>query len=156
MAASTTCSASAVQVGLTATPRRLEVAERSREADADRQVNADNLRHFGEPVYEYDIGQGIEDGYLAACEIIRRDIFLDDKPRNEHESGVEHEDLKYVRSPIAFHQMVGRGTRLDPLCVWIMTQTTVVNQREELVATRLNHILVHRTPEEIAAGITHA
>jgi hypothetical protein len=49
-----------------------------------------------------------------------------------------------------------RGTRLDPLCVWIKTQTTVVNQREELVATRLNHILVHRTPEEIAAGITHA
>jgi type I restriction enzyme R subunit len=84
----------AVQVGLTATPRRLEVSERSREADADRQVNADNLRHFGEPVYEYDMGQGIEDGYLAACEIIRRDIFLDDKPRNERESGVEHEDLK--------------------------------------------------------------
>jgi type I restriction enzyme R subunit len=84
----------AVQVGLTATPRRLEVSERSREAEADRQVNADNLRHFGEPVYEYDMGQGIEDGYLAACEIIRRDIFLDDKPRNERESGVEHEDLK--------------------------------------------------------------
>src|SRR6266536_5015358 len=37
----------AVQIGLTATPRQLEVSERSREADADRQVNADNLRHFG-------------------------------------------------------------------------------------------------------------
>jgi type I restriction enzyme R subunit len=47
------------------------VTERSREAEADRQVNADNLRHFGEPVYEYDRGQGIEDGYLAACEIAR-------------------------------------------------------------------------------------
>ena len=57
------------------------MSERSREAEADRQVNADNLRHFGEPVYEYDMGQGIEDGYLAACEIVRRDIFLDDKPR---------------------------------------------------------------------------
>lgn len=84
----------AVQVGLTATPRRLEVSERSREAEADRQVNADNLRHFGEPVYEYDMGQGIEDGYLAACEIVRRDIFLDDKPRPERETGVEQEDLK--------------------------------------------------------------
>lgn len=49
-----------------------------------------------------------------------------------------------------------RGTRLDPLCVWIRTQTTVLNQAEDLVAERTNHILVHRTPEEIAAGITHA
>src|SRR6266446_2483488 len=84
----------AVQVGLTATPRQLEVSERSREAEADREVNADNLQHFGEPVYEYDMGQGIEDGYLAACQIIRRDIFLDDKPRNERETGVEQADLK--------------------------------------------------------------
>lgn len=84
----------AIQVGLTATPRQLEVTERSREADADRQVNADNLRHFGEPVYEYDMGQGIEDGYLAACEILRRDIFLDDKPGNERETGVEQADLR--------------------------------------------------------------
>jgi type I restriction enzyme R subunit len=84
----------AVQVGLTATPRQLEVTERSREADADLQVNADNVRHFGEPVYEYDMGQGIEDGYRAACEIVRRDIFLDDKPRNERETGLVHEDLE--------------------------------------------------------------
>src|SRR3989475_9914954 len=83
----------AVQIGLTATPRQLEVSERSREAEADREVNADNLRHFGEPVYEYDMGQGIEDGYLAACEIVQRDIFLDDKPRPERETGVEAEDF---------------------------------------------------------------
>ena len=52
----------AVQIGLTATPRQLEVAERSPEAEADARISADNIRHFGEPVYEYDIGQGIEDG----------------------------------------------------------------------------------------------
>jgi len=84
----------AVQVGLTATPRQLEVSEQTHETEVDRQVNADNLRHFGEPVYEYDLGQGIEDGYLAACEIVRRDIFLDDKPRNERETGVEQGDLQ--------------------------------------------------------------
>ena len=49
-----------------------------------------------------------------------------------------------------------RGTRLDPLCVWIKTETTVVNEREEVVAIRSNQILVHRTPEEIAAGVSHA
>jgi len=83
----------AVQIGLTATPREIELTERSAEAQADAQISADNVQHFGEPVYEYDIAQGIEDGYLAACEIVRRDIFLDDKARPERETGVAAEDL---------------------------------------------------------------
>ncbi len=83
----------AVQIGLTATPRQIEVAEPSREAFADKDITADNVLHFGEPVYEYDIAQGIEDGYLAACEIVRRDIFLDDKLKSEQETGVERADL---------------------------------------------------------------
>src|SRR3990170_202122 len=65
----------AVQVGLTATPRIIEYTERTKEALADAQITADNIRHFGEPVYEYDLYQGIEDGYLAACEILRFDLF---------------------------------------------------------------------------------
>lgn len=68
----------AVQIGLTATPRELKVTEDSKEAAADLQVSADNLRHFGEPAYEYDMAQGIEDGYLAACEIQRGRVNLDD------------------------------------------------------------------------------
>ena len=84
----------AVQIGLTATPRKLELTERTPESQADAQVSADNLRHFGPPVYEYDMAQGIEDGYLAACEIVRRDIFLDDKARNERETGIEPADLE--------------------------------------------------------------
>lgn len=84
---------SAVQVGLTATPRRLTVTEDSKEAKADAQVTADNIRWFGEPVYEYDMAQGIEDGYLAACEILRFDLFHDNKNINERESGVSREDL---------------------------------------------------------------
>ncbi|MBA2382632.1 MAG: DEAD/DEAH box helicase family protein [Chloroflexi bacterium] len=82
----------AIQIGLTATPRQLiygaSAAERS-EAD----ISADNLRHFGEPVYEYEIGQGIEDGYLAACEIVRRDVFLEGSPFVERETGLEQDDL---------------------------------------------------------------
>ena len=84
----------AVQIGLTATPRKLELTERTPESQTDTRVSADNLRHFGPPVYEYDMSPGIEDGYLAACEIVRRDIFLDDKPRNERETGVEQADLE--------------------------------------------------------------
>jgi len=83
----------AVQVGLTATPRQLTVPERTKEAAEDEKINGDNLKHFGEPVYEYDLGQGIEDGYLAACEIVRRDIFLDGKQQSERESGIARDDL---------------------------------------------------------------
>ena len=54
---------------------------------------------------------------------------------------------------VAIHQ---RGTKLDPLSVWIRTETTIVNQRDEVVAVRRNQILVHRTPEEIAAGVSRS
>ena len=72
-----TRNANAVQVGLTATPRELELTEETEEALKDQQITADNLQYFGEPVYEYDIAQGIEDGYLAACELQRSEVNLD-------------------------------------------------------------------------------
>jgi len=84
----------AVQIGLTATPREIEVTEKSKDAAADLQITADNLKHFGEPVYEYDMAQGIEDGYLAACEIHRVDLFLDDKTQSERITGVARDDLR--------------------------------------------------------------
>jgi len=84
----------AVQIGLTATPRVIEVSEKSKEAAADLQICADNIKHFGEPVYEYDMAQGIEDGYLAACEIHRVDLFLEDKTECERVTGVLREDLR--------------------------------------------------------------
>ncbi|MHC1610501.1 MAG: DEAD/DEAH box helicase family protein [Candidatus Methanospirareceae archaeon] len=66
----------AVQIGLTATPRYWEGGSKE-ERKGDEEITANNLQYFGEPVYEYDMAQGIEDGYLPACEIIRRDINLD-------------------------------------------------------------------------------
>ena len=43
-----------------------------------------------------------------------------------------------------------RPTRLDPLSVWIRTETSIVAGAEEVVARRLNQIMVHRTAEEVA------
>ena len=68
----------AVQVGLTATPRRLKLTQQTAEALEDERITADNLKYFGEPVYEYDLAQAIEDGYLAACEIQKGRVNLDD------------------------------------------------------------------------------
>ena len=83
----------AVQVGLTATPRQLTGQDWS-ESPEDEKITADNIRYFGEPVYEYDMSQGMDDGYLAACEVIQRNIFLDHKPDPEELTGVKQPDLK--------------------------------------------------------------
>jgi type I restriction enzyme R subunit len=45
----------AVQIGLTATPRR--------------KANADTYAYFGEPVYTYSLKQGINDGYLTPFKV---------------------------------------------------------------------------------------
>ena len=68
----------AVQIGLTATPRQLKLPEKTAGALEDEAITADNIRHFGEPVYEYDLAQGIEDGYLAACEVVRAQVDIDE------------------------------------------------------------------------------
>lgn len=83
----------AVQIGLTATPRKIQISEATSAAQQDARITADNYRHFGEPVYEYDMSQGIEDGYLAACEIVRRDIFLDKRDESERNQGITQHDL---------------------------------------------------------------
>ena len=83
----------ATQIGLTATPRQLTGIDWD-ESPEDRQITAGNIRYFGEPVYEYDMAQGMDDGYQAACEVIRRDIFLDHKSQPEEQTGVRQPDLK--------------------------------------------------------------
>ena len=60
---------SAIHIGLTATPRKLhESQQRTKE---DVEITSNNLKYFGEPVYEYTLIEAQEDGYLAACEIVR-------------------------------------------------------------------------------------
>jgi len=48
---------SAVHLGMTATPKRTD--------------NIDTYAYFGEPVYSYSMGQGIQDGFLAPFQIFR-------------------------------------------------------------------------------------
>ncbi|MCX7948169.1 MAG: DEAD/DEAH box helicase family protein [candidate division WOR-3 bacterium] len=48
---------SAIHLGMTATPKRKD--------------NVDTYAYFGEPVYEYSLSQGIEDGFLATYRVHR-------------------------------------------------------------------------------------
>ena len=45
----------------------------------DDAITAHNVKYFGEPVYEYGLIQAQEDGYLAACEVVRLRPNIDDK-----------------------------------------------------------------------------
>jgi type I restriction enzyme R subunit len=67
----------AIQIGLTATPRQLR--ESKKQSKEDASITANNLKYFGEPVYEYTLIQAQEDGYLAACEIVKRKATIDGK-----------------------------------------------------------------------------
>lgn len=48
---------SAVQIGMTATPKRTE--------------NIDTYKYFGDPAFVYSLGQGIDDGFLATYKVHR-------------------------------------------------------------------------------------
>lgn len=56
--------APAVQLGLTATPKR--------------QDNVDTYKYFGEPVYSYSLKEGINDGFLTPFKVKRIKTTLDD------------------------------------------------------------------------------
>lgn len=65
----------AIHIGLTATPRTLQESKYASAEDQD--ITANNRQYFGEPVYEYTLIQAQEDGYLAACEIVKRKASID-------------------------------------------------------------------------------
>ena len=67
----------AIQIGLTATPRKLHESDKA--TAEDKEVTSNNSRYFGEPVYEYTLIQAQEDGYLAACEIVKRKANIDNR-----------------------------------------------------------------------------
>ncbi len=83
----------AVHVGLTATPRQFDYKGMEDEYFDDLRIRRDNIQYFGEPAYEYSIGQGIEDGYLAFMQIHKHDIFLNDYLEKEAITGLDRSDL---------------------------------------------------------------
>lgn len=61
---------SALQIGMTATPKYNKEQRESQEAGELEARDDDNIDYFGEPVYQYSLQQGIDDGYLAPFSII--------------------------------------------------------------------------------------
>lgn len=82
----------AVQLGLTATPKR--------------DVNVDTYNYFGDPVYIYSLKEGINDGFLTPFKVKEIDTSLDeytytegdDVVFGEIEEGKEYEEKDFNRS----------------------------------------------------------
>lgn len=82
----------AIQLGLTATPKRKE--------------NADTYAYFGDPLYTYSLKQGINDGFLTPFKVIKVDTSItrvkiggDDKVlRGEVEEGKEYGPGEFGRT----------------------------------------------------------
>ena len=78
---------SAVQIGLTATPRR--------------DLNVDTYKYFGEPVYQYSLKQGISDGFLTPFRHCKMQGTIDDyiySPEDEVLSGEVEEGKTYTEN----------------------------------------------------------
>jgi type I restriction enzyme R subunit len=81
----------AVQIGLTATPKR--------------KVNADTYKYFGEPVYIYSLKEGINDGFLTPFKVRQITTSLDtytyqsddDLVEGEIEEGKEYKESDFNR-----------------------------------------------------------
>ncbi len=94
------CNPRALHLGLTATPRKLKIPEAkdpetAAQIERDQRLLADNARYFGPPAYSYDYLDGVEDGYLAPCEIKTFDIFHDSREDPERLRGVMRTDVQH-------------------------------------------------------------
>lgn len=68
----------AVQIGLTATPKR--------------KINSDTYKYFGEPIYIYSLKDGIKDGFLTPFKVKRIQTTLDEYVYTGEDDVIEGED----------------------------------------------------------------
>lgn len=59
------------------------------------------------------------------------------------------DELSVVRRITDVYQ---KAIGLDPEAVWVVTESTISNQRDETVCLVRNTLIFHRTPEEVAAA----
>lgn len=103
---------SAIQIGMTATPKETE--------------DVSNISYFGEPIYTYSLKQGIEDGFLAPYKVVKvsldRDLegYRPEKGKLD-EDGYEVEDKEYTISDY--------------------DRTIVIDERTQVVAKRITEFL---------------
>lgn len=129
---------SAIHVGLTATPKMEE--------------GANNLEHFGEPVYTYSLKDGIQDGFLAPYEVTRYYLNIDQKGiviKGKHYSS-NHYDKKIIieaRRKIVAKQIADYLKKTDEL-----QKTIIFCEDTEHAAAMVNELKNHFPERQKESG----
>ena len=148
----------ATQIGMTATPRRVD--------------NADTYAYFGDPIYTYSLAQGIEDGFLAPYRVQRivtssdalgvvieageRDRFGRDIPPGLYGTADFERVLSVLNrtKAVAHHltEYLKRSGRMDKTIVFCVDQEHALQMRSELA--RLNADLMRVYPDYVARVVS--
>jgi type I restriction enzyme, R subunit len=149
----------AVQIGLTATPRKIKLNEHNADTEEDEQISADNYLHFGEPVYEYDFLQAVEDGYLSACEIQQNHILLLGEDENK---GLLKQQLTnaQVKNYFSGQDLSPEALKEKYHAVDLDNQIILPERTLALALSLFNYLLETGKPEQktiiFCAGVDHA
>ena len=149
----------AVQIGLTATPRQLKLTENNTETTEDEQISADNYRHFGEPVYQYDLLQAVEDGYLSACEIIQNHVLLMGENENQ---GLLKNQLREVavKNYFSGQELTPADLKEKYSAVDLDARIILPERTNALCDSLFSYLLASGKPEQktiiFCAGVDHA
>jgi type I restriction enzyme R subunit len=108
---------SAIQLGLTATPRETAYVS--------------NIDYFGEPIYVYSLRQGIDDGFLAPYKVLRVDV--------------DKDALGWLPAP-GQRDRYGHVIEAREYNALDWDRTVVLEQRNELVAGRVAEYLRQTDP----------
>jgi type I restriction enzyme R subunit len=106
---------SAVQLGMTATPKRRD--------------NVDTYAYFGEPVYVYSLKEGINDGFLTPFKVVQIATTIDDyvyAPDDIVVSGEVEEGRRYVEAD--FNRMIEMKEREEERVNILMSR---INQQQK-------------------------
>jgi len=107
----------AVQIGLTATPKRTE--------------NVDTYRYFGDPVYIYSLKEGIKDGFLTPFKVKRIKTSLDEytyEPDDKVIEGEIEEGKTYTESD--FNRIIQIKAREEKRVKILMS---LIDQKEKTI-----------------------
>jgi len=106
--------ASAVQLGMTATPKRKD--------------NIDTYGYFGEPVYEYSLKQGINDGFLTPYKVKRITTNIDEYVVSSEDTVVSGEHQQQIYELTDFERKIIIPARTELIAKTILEHITTMDK----------------------------
>jgi len=122
----------AVQLGLTATPKRKD--------------NVDTYDYFGEPVYEYSLSQGINDGFLSPYRVLRVQSSIDELVLTKNDTIIVGDPAKPIYKIPDFNRIIIIPERIEMVAKeilgWINTfDKTIIFCVDQEHALRMRDII---------------